>query len=88
MGKQPLPDVLHLSTLLFVTVSEMSATFIKGEVPEHVGVTVQSSTPARGKNQIKATVLPQGGHHAVSGQLMCGVQGGGVGEDSKGSAWP
>lgn len=40
VGKQPLPDVLHLPTLLFVTVSEMSATFIKGEAPEHVGVPV------------------------------------------------
>lgn len=48
-----------------IAISEMSATFINGKVPEGVNAAVQSITTARGKNQVKATVVPREGHSTV-----------------------
>lgn len=69
------------ATRLPVTVSEMSATFIKRKVPEGVGVTAQPIITASGRNQVTATVLPRGGHSAVSGQshVQVGDSGGQLG---------
>lgn len=59
---------VHWSPHPLITISEMSATFIKGKVPEGVNVTVQSITTVRGKNQLKATIVPREGQSTVIGQ--------------------
>lgn len=59
----------------------MSATFIRGKVSAGVGVTVQPIITASGGNQVTATILPRGGHSAVSRQshVQVGDSGGQLG---------